>query len=229
MVLQLITFLCFFSIILIELLLDFELFYAKLGFSWFFSLTLNKLFLLIMSLIVILNIKKLNKKTHRVFLMFFLGVGWFVSFWKTPLYKEDFNKRGVDITGIYKDNDFCKRFNKLYPNYKGMLCLANVGCPHCKRIAKKIEIVKKRSPNLNICFVLFSTEGESITSFKRESGAKNIDCELIKESEELAFMEICEGKFPTFLYVANNDFIYKWSARQFGSRALDWVEKGFVY
>ena len=71
---------------------------------------------------------------------------------------------------------------------------------------------------------IFSLDSAKIDNFIQETGASNLT--YILAPDEKGTLELCQGRFPTFFYLKNNNVIHKWDNNNIGYPAYDWIEDG---
>jgi len=96
------------------------------------------------------------------------------------------------------------------------------GRPHCMASAEKLSILKDRTPNRNIDLFLFTTKQEVVDEFKKDTNSFNLNYHTVHNEE--AALNLCEGRFPAFIYIKNGMPIKRWFNNDFGYPAYDWVE-----
>ncbi len=167
--------------------------------------------------------KWLSNKTTRLtgsILIAVLGVSLYLS---TNLpYVEDYSKEGIQMS--LENNEVIKAISNENSDFNGLLMVASTSCPHCMAAALKLEVLQKRAPQRNLEVLLFTTSEDEVTNFKANSGAEDLNYRLTSDTE--AVIELCEGRFPTFVYIKNGKVIHKWGNNDFGFPAYDWVESG---
>ncbi len=86
-----------------------------------------------------------------------------------------------------------------------------------------IKEIKKREPNLNVKYILCSTDSSSLELYKQEIRG-DFPINIASKSEVLA--KVTQGKFPSFL-LRSTSSTRIWSNDSFGALAKDEVESLF--
>lgn len=197
--------------------------WIKLGINWSISSLLNKVTILIVSLLLFTISYQAIKSKVKIFLVCLIClIPTLISFMINPIYLEDYNWKGKVEVLTPDDNLIIKKILDFDNQFDGVICLASTNCPYCKNYAQKFSALEGK---LDILFILFTyNKNNEITEFKKSAKASSINCLAITLKEEKDFLKMCKGKFPTFFYFKKNKAIYKWNATSFGLPVFDWIQ-----
>lgn len=84
--------------------------------------------------------------------------------------------------------------------------------------------MQKRVPELDVIVFVFTEDSSSVQAFKKDTGVDELSFLAVPKPK--VSIELCLGKFPTFLYFKNGKVVHRWFNAQFGYPALDWIESG---
>lgn len=141
---------------------------------------------------------------------------------QNPPYLEDYSTYGTSID--IKNNNLIKDICCSTPSFDGILMIGSVSCPHCMSSAEKLSILQKRAPNRDIRVVLFTDSEDQLRNFIQNSGVKDLHYSITKNEKDV--LSLCDGRFPTFIYIKEDKAVHKWRNSEFGFRAYDIVESG---
>ena len=195
---------------------ELELGLFNLGLSWTLSkATPYLLSILLGALLSITLYKSITlKKVFKVNLsILILLLPFVISFALHPIYQGDFSKNGKVLSqNSYNENTIDN----------GLMVITIPNCPYCYEAIGRLKTLALRNPELNIEYVVCSSDSNSTTTYKEEiDGLFKI--RIAKDRNELA--RVADGSFPAFVHVKNGKQTYKWSNSQFGVRALDLIEE----
>jgi thioredoxin-related protein len=155
------------------------------------------------------------KFLRPIVFMVITAIPFVVGFVLNPIYEGDFSKQGTEIQNQESINDFRK---------VDLAVITIPGCPYCYHSISKLKQLKARNPEMNIKFIVCTSNSEDLKDYIAEGG-KEIVVSKTKNIETLSKM--AQGKFPTFVMIKNNKGAYRWSNDQFGCLALDQLESEF--
>ncbi len=194
-------------------------FLLELGLSWTISFIMPKLILHISVISAII----ISRKRLLLLTTCILGIGLIIiDFYLAPIYLEDYNKKGQEITSDLSNNKLKQEIFSSKPTYNGIICVASISCPFCRTAMSRLKKMKKREPDLDITIVLYTLDTAKLLAYQLETQTQEFDYLLAPGQEDI--MEITNGAFPYFIYAKDNQFIHKWSNNDFGYPAKDWVE-----
>jgi hypothetical protein len=154
-------------------------------------------------------------------LVFFLPIGIYLMV--HPPYVEDYEKRGVEVAEkSFPNNSIILRINETQPQFNGLISIASPGCAHCIKATSKMSRMLARDPSLDLIVFLYTKKQEKLDKFRAKATADNLPIVMVPDGDDA--MILCQGRFPTFLYMKNGDIIHMWSNDQFGYPAFSWVE-----
>jgi thiol-disulfide isomerase/thioredoxin len=131
-------------------------------------------------------------------------------------------KEGTDMTDKLSGNPVEEYLNENQPGFDGVICLALPGCPHCEVAIPKLALMQKRVPELDVIVFVFTEDSSKAQSFQKDTGVDELPFHAVPDPN--SSIKLCEGKFPTFLYLKNGKVVHRWFNWQFGYPAYDWVE-----
>ena len=195
---------------------ELELGLFNLGLSWTLSkATPYLLSILLGALLSITLYKSITlKKVFKVNLsILILLLPFVISFALHPIYQGDFSKNGKVLSqNSYNENTIDN----------GLMVITIPNCHYCYEAIGRLKTLALRNPELNIEYVVCSSDSNSTTTYKEEiDGLFKI--RIAKDRNELA--RVAGGSFQAFVHVKNGKQTYKWSNSQFGVRALDLIEE----
>lgn len=129
------------------------------------------------------------------------------------------------INPIY-DGDFANNYRTLNTSIlpekvkAKLLVVAIPGCPYCMGSLETLKKLKTRNKNLDIQFLVCTTEKKSLSDYKLLAG-NNI--KVINTLKPNQWATIAEGTFPSFILVGKNTSKI-WKNDGFGVRAKDEIE-----
>ena len=195
---------------------ELELGLFNIGLSWTLSkATPYLLSILLGALLSITLYKSITlKKVFKVNLsILILLLPFVISFALHPIYQGDFSKNGKVLSqNSYNENTIDN----------GLMVITIPNCHYCYEAIGRLKTLALRNPELNIEYVVCSSDSNSTTTYKEEiDGLFKI--RIAKDRNELA--RVAGGSFQAFVHVKNGKQTYKWSNSQFGVRALDLIEE----
>lgn len=198
---------------------------SSVGLSWTISFVLPKLVALAFSLLLAKNMYNSIQLSNGIkwaisILVLAAGVGFYLS--QNLPYTEDYKKSGTELN--LSDNTELQIILAENESFDGILMIASPSCPHCMKAAKHISILQKRVPERDIKVLMYTLTQEKINDFILDSGVKDLDYKVTDDNE--ATLTLCEGKFPSFVYIKDKKVVHKWNNYELGFPALDWIETG---
>ena len=154
-------------------------------------------------------------------LIFSLAIGCYLIV--NPPYIE-WNKKGTDMTAALLGNPVAQYLHKNEPSFDGIICLALPGCPHCEVAIPKLALMQQRKPDLDVMVFVFTEDDAQVANFQKDCGVESLPFKAVPDPNNS--IELCQGKFPTFLYFKDGKVVHRWFNWEFGYRAFDWVEAG---
>jgi len=139
-----------------------------------------------------------------------------IGFILHPIYEGDFAQQAVELT----DSPKLKEFKNT-----DLVVITIPDCPYCFGAIAKLKLIKERNPDMRISFVVCSSDKNTLKPYKEEAG-NAIKVSNAKNIETLS--QIAEMRFPSFVFVKNNQPVCRWTNDQFGVRAIDKLEKEFM-
>lgn len=199
---------------------------VELAWSWMNSYLLPKGLLLILSAVLTWAVWPVFSSWKRfqflgLLLVFGIAIGGYLLV--NPPYIE-WIKQGTDMTAELSGNPVEKYLNQNQPDFDGIICLALPGCPHCEVAISKLALMQKRVPEMDVMVFVFTEDSTKVNSFQKDTGVETLPFQAVPDPDDS--IELCKGKFPTFLYFKNGKVIHRWFNWQFGYPAIDWVEAG---
>lgn len=192
------------------------------GFGWTISALTPWLLLFALSFtIMYVLLRKLRLQKGKWFLVLipilFLGLNFIIN----PIYEADYIKNGEDLS--IDDHILLDTLNNRSKSFTGLVCIADLNCPFCKRVTKeRLNVIKERIPNSEVFITLNSSNQDDINQYVNETNAVDIDFLKIDRSKEI--LELSRGRFPSFILVENGSIIHRWTNSQLGYPALDKIE-----
>lgn len=193
-----------------------ETFFQNIGFSYTLSKALPYILFFLLGLILFLFIRrKIKSRIAKLLLLLLLPSLMFGGYFLVnPIYEGDFSNNSKKIQTSFEE--FSLKEKKIY-------IVAIPGCPFCMDALQRISIIKSKNPNLNIQFIVCSTDKNSITPYKKSVG-KGIN--FTTSINEKLMNEVANGSFPTFVF-SDGKSLKKWRNDDFGVVALDEVIENF--
>ena len=133
----------------------------------------------------------------------------------------DYIKNGDSLN--IKEHILLDTLNKKRESTTGLICIADLGCPFCKKATReRLNIIKERLPASNIYITLNSDNQTHIDQYISDTNAENI--QFLKFKGSRAILELAKGRFPSFILVSDGKIIKRWGNAQMGFPALDVIE-----
>lgn len=196
-----------------------ETYFLETGLSWTMSKVIPYLVMILTGIILWVIAKKVFKSINKflrwtlLLIVFVLPFGVYFAF--SPIYQGDFSNNSVEIEQTKANSEL---------NGKKLVVLTIPGCPFCLEAIDQLAIMKKRVPDLEIEYIVCSSDSTS-TDWYAQKGGDLISVRLAENKEEMA--KIARHAFPTFVLVDNKRPIKTWSNDSFGVFAKDEVELEF--
>jgi len=190
-----------------------ENFFLSYNLSWTLSKTLPYLLILVGGVFLsYFYYKKVKKLTFLRFIIWIIPFA--IYFILNPIYEGDFSNSFRNL----------KLKNAFIQSEKNQLIVITIpGCPYCMASIQTIKNIKKRVPNLNVKYVICSSDSSSTDIYKKEiNGAFPINI----ATNAQFYANLTMGRFPSFMLVSNSS-AQIWSNDAFGSLAKDNVESYF--
>lgn len=137
----------------------------------------------------------------------------------------DWIATGTDMTIVTESNPVQDFLNSEQPGFNGLFCFAMPGCSHCEMALPRLEVLKDRSPKMDVMIFVFATDTVEFQEYERLTALRNVLYTMVPEP--MAAIALCEGSFPSFFYFKDGKISYRWLNEQFGFQALDRVEATF--
>jgi len=196
-----------------------ESYFLESGMSWTMSKVLPYLVTIGLGLILWIISRKLLKRINKYLrwatLLVVFVLPFCVYFMISPIYQGDFSNNSVEVPRTESNSEL---------KGKKLVVISIPGCPYCLEAIDRLVIMKKRVPELEIEYIVCSTDSTSVNWYK-EKGGDNISVRLAENREEMA--KIAKHAFPTFVLVDNDHPLKTWSNDSFGVFAMDEVELEF--
>lgn len=197
---------------------------VQLNWGWMSSYLFPKgLLLVLTSLFVWMVSNKLSPsgwfRFFSVLILFGISVGGYLLVNKPYI---EWVKKGTDMTTELAGNPVEIYLGHNQPDFEGVVCLALPGCPHCEVAIPKLAMMQNRVPKLDVMVFIFTEDSLEVSSFRNDVGVHQFPFDIVPDADNS--IELCRGRFPTFLYVRNGKVIHRWFSSEFGYPAFDWVE-----
>ena len=189
---------------------ELELFFLNSGTSWMFARLLPHIFLLIVSILLVLLLRKYRFKSLIIDIALKSVIVISISsiyFIYNPIYIGD-------ISNMSRSQGYSQE----YKAPKGIRVYVLPNCPYCVESLEMMDIFHKRNPKAEIEYVIIGSGGGKILPkipyyikvqhTKLDSNVKNIS----------------KGSFPSFL-VKKDKSLLIWDNNAFGLRAFDLIEE----
>lgn len=194
------------------------------GLSYWFPRILTAFAAFLIAIPVFQLLKNRMKKVFAVLLAILVfAIAPTVFLIKYPPYLNDMSKTGTAMQATDIDDNAVENILRR-AEYNGLVMVASPGCQYCHSATKRLLVMRDRVPGLPIKILLFDDDITSIEFFKTVTGARDLDYMLSPSREST--LALCGGRFPTFLYFKDGEFVHAWKTYQFGFPARDWVENG---
>lgn len=192
----------------------FEKVFLEFGMSWQWSKVLPYLCILItiFSAIFLLKRKRKLNKLRSVLLMVLFFMFSVVHFACYPIYDIDF----VDTGNVTSPPP---NFSQITAQEVYVLVIP--GCPLCKQSFEISQLLKERSPKLNITYVVVDNDPRNLNDFKKMAKGK-FKVVLVANIGEAT--KLVNNGFPAFI-VRHENGLKMWNFSQMGAISLDELEK----
>lgn len=194
-----------------------ENFFVNLGLSYTWSKALPYLLMVVIGLLIGIYLFKRSKtKLTKLLSLVVIAVPFGIYFIFNPIYQGDFsnNSRTVNVSELTSELEK----DKLY-------VISLPGCRFCKESIARLKEVKENNKNLNVEYVVTSSDSETLDFYQKEIN-DNFALRLAENPE--AMVKLAQGSFPTFVIFDKTNNSYKvWDNSTFGVLALDEVVKKF--
>ena len=196
-----------------------ESYFLESGMSWTMSKVLPYLVMILAGILLWIIAKKvvrrMNKYMRWGLLLIVFVAPFFVYFLISPIYQGDFSNNSIEVEQSEKNAEL---------NGKKLVVITIPGCPFCLEAIDQLLIMKNRVPNLELEYIVCSSDSTSVDWYK-EKGGEMINVRLAENKEEMA--KIAQHSFPTFVLVDNKRPLRTWSNDSFGVFARDEIELEF--
>lgn len=100
--------------------------------------------------------------------------------------------------------------------------IALPGCEFCHGSIEMLKILKERKPNLNINFLVCSSDSTSLEQYQKPIDSQ-FNLSLLLDLKTLNKLQI--NGFPTFIFTDKQGKRFLWTNDSFGAPAKDFIEK----
>ncbi len=196
-----------------------EAYFLESGFSWTMSKVVPYVIMVVLGLIIALLVKRymksINKYLRWALLLVVFALPFGIYFVVHPIYQGDFSNNAVEVE---KSTDYSELVGEK------LVVITIPGCKYCYEAIDDLLIMKSRAENIEIEYVVCSTDSSTVNWYKEKTG-KEISVRIATNPE--ALMRLADYAFPAFILVDNNKPLKKWSNDSFGVFAKDEVELHF--
>ena len=201
-----------------------ETYFLGSGMSWTMSKVLPYLIMILVGIVLWIIAKKILKSSKKylrwTLLLVIFVLPFIIYFMISPIFEGDFTNNSVEVEQSASNAEL---------NGKKLVVITIPGCPYCYDAIDQLLIMKKRVPEIEIEYVVCSSDSTTIEWYKKKGGDV-ISVRLADNPEEMA--KIAKGDdevstFPTFVLVDNKHPLKTWSNDSFGVFAKDEVELEF--
>ena len=156
---------------------------------------------------------KTNTKV-RLFRYFIWAIPFAIYFAFNPIFEGDFSNN-------YRELPIKKGLIQAESNQ--LIVVTIPGCPFCMASIKTIKEIQNRVPNLNVKYVVCSSDTTAVALYKEEIKG-SFPITIAPNLKEYA--RITQGKFPSYMLISKS-FVRIWSNDGFGAIAKDEVKAYF--
>jgi len=192
-----------------------EAFALSSGFSWTVAKILPYFLCLVFGIIGFCSLYKLLKAKNKVIGIIAGIVLMNLIFWTDfkfhPIYQGDFSNGSEQFTSDVK---------VLKPGSLSVFAIP--GCPFCHGSIESLKTIKKRTPELEINFMVCSLDSTSVSQYEKPIDG-HFGLSLLNDSTTFSKLNI--HSFPTFIFTDKQGKKYRWSNDTFGAPAKDFVER----
>lgn len=197
--------------VLLHVIIEQKLFQS--GYSWTFTKLFPYILCLFFATLVLVSSLRFFKR--RV-LGIIVGVTLFstivgVDFGLNIIYQGDFANNSVSVSS---NNPQIKK--------NALTVITIPGCDYCHGSIEMLKVLKTRNPNLEINFLVCSSDTASLEQYIQPID-NQFDLALLEDLEELNHLGV--HSFPTFIFTDKNGKKSLWTNDTFGAPAKDFVEK----
>lgn len=190
-----------------------ESFFLGLGLSWTWSKLLPYLLMIIIGILLFRFVfKRVEGKGWKLLSTLIIFIPFLAYFAFVPIYQGDFTDNSTVTKRTAKHTELTG---------KKLVVIAIPGCPYCSSAMESMVNLKAKNPNLQIEYIVLSTDSEALVPYKKLSNGK-IDVVLAENID--AMQAIAQGSYPSFVIVDGKKPLKRWSNNDFGVVALDQVE-----
>lgn len=188
-----------------------------IGLSWTLSAMAPYILQLVSAFLVSFQVSVLLKNKGWLFMRFIfmmvLIAACGIAFWLNPIYEGDFSNNSKIVTVKSSDGDVFQQ---------GLTMVALPGCKFCFGRIPLLNQLKIRNPQLNITVLIVKESPETYDLYSSEL-VGTINIETSNQGNLIA--QITQGRFPAFFYMNSEGQLVFWGEADFGTVALDWVER----
>lgn len=193
-----------------------ESFFLNLGLSYTWSKALPYFILIALGIILgVMLFKRSKSLGMKIASLVAIVIPFIVYFAINPIYQGDFSNDSRIIEPSEELSEFSG--NKL-------VVISLPGCIFCKQSVEHLREVKKRNKNIQIEYVVASSDSSTLTFYAEVIKG---DFPLILAKHPEAMGTAAEGRFPSFVLVNGDQPIQAWNNNNFGVKALDEVVNSF--
>lgn len=187
--------------------------FFQAGYSWTFTKIFPYILCLFFASLTLISSLRFFK--HEV-LRIIVGVSLFsvivgVDFGLNIIYQGDFANNSVNVSS---NNPQIKK--------NALTVIAIPGCQYCHGSIEILKVLKVRNPNLEINFVVSSSDTASLEQYIQSVNSQ-FNLALFEDLEELNRLGV--NSYPTFIFTDKNGKKFLWSNDTFGAPAKDFIEK----
>ncbi len=146
---------------------------------------------------------------------------------KSPIFLDDFKtNKSTKKDLLFSDtNTVLLNLNKAEPNFNGLLCIVDADCNHCHLAGKTLTSFKKRNPEIDVSFLVFSKKISDLKLYRKKAGTHNFKHYLAENMLDVLHLTL--GSFPCFFYVRDNTITERWFGEEFSLSTIDQIEQEF--
>lgn len=156
-------------------------------------------------------LKARNKAIGIIAGILLINIIFWTDFKFHPIYQGDFSNGSEHFTSDIE---------MLKPGSLNVFAIP--GCPFCHASIESLKTIKKRTPELEINFMVCSLDSTSLTQYEKPIGG---DFTLRLLNDSTTFSKLNLYSFPTFIFTDKQGKKYRWSNDTFGAPAKDFVER----
>ncbi len=193
-----------------------ESFFLNLGLSYTWSKALPYILMIILGVLIgIYLFRKTKSKIIRIIAILLIGTPFGIYFAINPIYQGDFTNESRIVEHSPQTSEL---------SGKKLVVISLPGCGYCKESVERLRQVKKLHHNLEVEYVVTSTDSTTL-DFYKEVIKGEFPLRLANNPDEMS--KIAQGRYPSFVLVNEKEPMTVWVNNTFGVMAMDEVVNNF--